>query len=72
MQLTLASDEVMMERAKQLIERVKLEQTDRLPKNEILNIIATIAIYSASGYYCDIVFSLPLSYHHFHLLGCTS
>ncbi|MDZ8033939.1 Rpn family recombination-promoting nuclease/putative transposase [Nostoc sp. DedSLP04] len=48
MQLTLASDEVMAEQAKQLIERVKLEETDTLPQNEILNIITTIAVYKFS------------------------
>jgi predicted transposase YdaD len=42
MQLTLASDEAMAKQAKQLIERVKLESTDMLPKNEILDIITTI------------------------------
>jgi predicted transposase/invertase (TIGR01784 family) len=46
-QLTLASDEVMAEQAKQLIERVK-EETDTLPKNEILDIITTIAVYKFS------------------------
>ncbi|MDZ8028255.1 MAG: Rpn family recombination-promoting nuclease/putative transposase [Nostoc sp. DedQUE11] len=48
MQLTLASDEVMAEQAKQLIERVKLEETDTLPKTEILDIITTIAVYKFS------------------------
>ncbi|MCW5314802.1 DUF2887 domain-containing protein [Nostoc sp. KVJ3] len=48
MQLTLASDEVMAQQAKQLIERVKLEETDTLPKNEILDIITTIAVYKFS------------------------
>lgn len=48
MQLTLASDEVMAEQAKQLIERVKLEETDTLPQNEILDIITTIAVYKFS------------------------
>ncbi|AVH70513.1 Rpn family recombination-promoting nuclease/putative transposase [Nostoc sp. 'Lobaria pulmonaria (5183) cyanobiont'] len=49
MQLTLASDEVMAEQAQQLIERVKLEETDTLPKNEILDIITTIAVYKFSS-----------------------
>jgi len=49
MQLTLASDEVMAEQAKQLIERVKLEEADTLPKNEILDIITTIAVYKFSS-----------------------
>ena len=49
MQLTLASDEVMAQQAKQLIERVKLESTDTLPKNEILDIITTIAVYKFSS-----------------------
>lgn len=31
-----------------LIERVKLEETDTLPKNEILDIITTIAVYKFS------------------------
>ncbi|QFS45365.1 Rpn family recombination-promoting nuclease/putative transposase [Nostoc sphaeroides] len=48
MQLTLASDEVMAQQAKQLIERVKLESTDMLPKNEILDIITTIVVYKFS------------------------
>ena len=38
MQLTIASDETMAEQAKQLIERVQLEETDTLPKTEILDI----------------------------------
>lgn len=48
MQLTLASDSVMAEQAKQLIERVQLEETDTLPKNEIIDIITTIAVYKFS------------------------
>ncbi|GAX45705.1 hypothetical protein NIES4075_67260 [Tolypothrix sp. NIES-4075] len=49
MQLTLASDETMAEQAKQLIERVELEETGTLPKNEILDIITTIAVYKFSS-----------------------
>ena len=49
MQLTLAPDETMAEQAKQLIERVQLEETDTLPKNEILDIITTIAVYKFSS-----------------------
>ncbi|MBD2770705.1 Rpn family recombination-promoting nuclease/putative transposase [Iningainema tapete] len=49
MQLTLASDEAMAEQAKQLIERVELEETGTLPKNEIIDIITTIAVYKFSS-----------------------
>ncbi|MBD2772575.1 Rpn family recombination-promoting nuclease/putative transposase [Iningainema tapete] len=48
MQLTIASDETMAEQAKQLIERVQLEKTSTLPKNEILEVITTIAVYKFS------------------------
>ena len=48
MQLTLASDETMAEQAKQLIERVELEQTGTLAKNEIIDIVTTIAVYKFS------------------------
>jgi len=49
MQLTLASDEVMAQQARLLIERVKLESTGTLPKTEILDIITTIAVYKFSS-----------------------
>jgi predicted transposase/invertase (TIGR01784 family) len=49
MQLTIASDEAMAEQAKQLIERVQLEETDTLLKNEIIDIITTIAVYKFSS-----------------------
>ncbi|MBD2194720.1 MULTISPECIES: Rpn family recombination-promoting nuclease/putative transposase [Calothrix] len=48
-QLTIASDEAIAEQAKQLIQRVKLEQTDPLPKTEIIDIITTIAVYKFSS-----------------------
>lgn len=49
MQLTIASDKVMAEQAKQLIERVQLEETGILPKNELIDIITTIAVYKLSS-----------------------
>ncbi|MEA5504872.1 Rpn family recombination-promoting nuclease/putative transposase [Halotia wernerae UHCC 0503] len=49
MQLTLASEKAMAEQAKQLIERVQLESTGILPKNEIIDIITTIAVYKFSS-----------------------
>lgn len=49
MQLTLAPDETMAEQAKQLIERIELEETGTLPKNEIIDIITTIAVYKFSS-----------------------
>jgi predicted transposase/invertase (TIGR01784 family) len=39
----------MAEQAKQLIERVQLEETDTLLKNEIIDIITTIAVYKFSS-----------------------
>ena len=48
MQLTIAPDETMAEQAKQLIERVQLEETGTLPKNEILEVITTITVYKFS------------------------
>ncbi|MBD2501034.1 Rpn family recombination-promoting nuclease/putative transposase [Anabaena azotica] len=48
-QLTIASDKVMAEQAKQLIQRVKLEEIGALPKNEIIEIITTIAVYKFSS-----------------------
>jgi predicted transposase/invertase (TIGR01784 family) len=44
MQLTIASDRRMAEQARQLIERVQLENTGALAKNEIIDIITTIAV----------------------------
>ncbi|XHR84765.1 MAG: Rpn family recombination-promoting nuclease/putative transposase [Gloeotrichia echinulata GP01] len=49
MQLTVASDEVMAQQARLLIERVQLESTDTLLKTEILDIITTIAVYKFSS-----------------------
>lgn len=49
MQLTIASEKVMAEQARQLIERVQLELTGSLPKNEIIDIITTIAVYKFSS-----------------------
>jgi predicted transposase YdaD len=49
MQLTIASEKVMAEQARQLIERVQLESTGSLPKNEIIDIITTIAVYKFSS-----------------------
>jgi predicted transposase/invertase (TIGR01784 family) len=48
MQLTIASDQEMAEQARQLIERVECTQTTRLAKNEIIEIITTIAVYKFS------------------------
>jgi len=48
MQLTLASDEAMAEQAKQLIARVQSEDTGTLAKNEIIDIVTTIAVYKFS------------------------
>ncbi|BBD59273.1 hypothetical protein NIES2109_20560 [Nostoc sp. HK-01] len=49
MQLTTASSETMAEQAKQLIQRVKLEEIGTLPQNEIIEIITTIAVYKFSS-----------------------
>ncbi|MBD2692343.1 Rpn family recombination-promoting nuclease/putative transposase [Anabaena catenula] len=49
MQLTIASEKVMAEQARQLIQRVQLESTGTLPKNEIIDIITTIAVYKFSS-----------------------
>ncbi len=49
MQLTIASEKAMAERAKKLIERIQLESTEALPKNEIIDIITTIAVYKFSS-----------------------
>ncbi|WGV28845.1 Rpn family recombination-promoting nuclease/putative transposase [Halotia branconii] len=49
MQLTIASDEVVADKAKQLIQRVQLESTKSLPKNEVIDIITTIAVYKFSS-----------------------
>lgn len=48
MQLTLAPDEVMAQQARLLIERVQFEETGTLAKNEIIDIITTIAVYKFS------------------------
>ena len=39
----------MAEQAKQLIQRVKLEETGTLPQNEIIEIITTISVYKFSS-----------------------
>lgn len=49
MQLTIASKKAMALRAKQLIERVQLEETDTEAKNKIIDIITTIAVYKFSS-----------------------
>ncbi len=49
MQLTLAPDSVMAEQARLLIERVELEETGTLAKNEIIEVITTIAVYKFSS-----------------------
>ncbi|MEA5512438.1 Rpn family recombination-promoting nuclease/putative transposase [Nodularia sp. UHCC 0506] len=49
MQLTIASEKVMAEQAKQLMERLQLESRDTLLKNEIIDIITTIAVYKLSS-----------------------
>ncbi len=48
-QLTIASEKAMAEQARLLIERVQLESTDALPRNEIIDIITTIAVYKFSS-----------------------
>ncbi|MEC4887598.1 MAG: DUF2887 domain-containing protein [Scytonema sp. PMC 1070.18] len=50
MQLTIASEQVMAQQARQLIERVKCTQTMRLALDEIIDIITTIAVYKYSRY----------------------
>ncbi|MDB9374647.1 Rpn family recombination-promoting nuclease/putative transposase [Nodularia sphaerocarpa] len=49
MQLTIASEKGMAEQAKQLMERLQLESRDTLLKNEIIDIITTIAVYKFSS-----------------------
>jgi predicted transposase YdaD len=49
MQLTIASDETMPAQARQLIDRVQSESTDALPRNEIIDIITSIAVYKFSS-----------------------
>ncbi|GAB1538518.1 hypothetical protein NUACC21_11800 [Scytonema sp. NUACC21] len=49
MQLTIASDEAMAEQARLLIERVQFEETGTLAKDEIIDIITTIAVYKFSS-----------------------
>lgn len=49
MQLTIASEKAMAEQAKQLIEWVQLGETGTLAKNEIIDIITTIAVYKFSS-----------------------
>jgi predicted transposase/invertase (TIGR01784 family) len=45
MQLTIASDSQMVEKAKRLIERVKQEPISVLAKDDIIDVITTIAVY---------------------------
>lgn len=45
MQLTIASESQMVEQAKRLIERVESEQISVLPKDDIIDVITTIAVY---------------------------
>jgi predicted transposase/invertase (TIGR01784 family) len=48
-QLTIASEKAMAEQARLLIERVKLENTGTLAKNDIIDIVTTIAFYKLSN-----------------------
>ncbi|MEL6164097.1 MAG: DUF2887 domain-containing protein, partial [Cyanobacteria bacterium J06628_3] len=48
-QLTIASENQVVESAKQLIARVKEEETDILPQKNLLDIITTIAVYKLSN-----------------------
>lgn len=45
MQLTIASEQQMIERARQLIDRVQQENTGNLSREEIMEVITTIAVY---------------------------
>ena len=45
MQLTIASESQMVEQAKRLIERVQSEETTILPKDDIIDLVTTIAVY---------------------------
>ena len=49
MQLTIASENQVVESAKRLIERVKEEETNILPQKNLLDIITTIAVYKFSN-----------------------
>jgi predicted transposase/invertase (TIGR01784 family) len=49
MQLTIASENQVVESAKRLIERVKQEQISTLPRNDLFDIITTIAVYKFSN-----------------------
>jgi predicted transposase/invertase (TIGR01784 family) len=49
MQLTIASKKAIAKQAKQLIERVQLEETDTEAKNKIIDIVTTIAVYKFSS-----------------------
>ena len=49
MQLTIASENQVVESAKRLIERVKKEETNILPQKNFLDIITTIAVYKFSN-----------------------
>lgn len=49
MQLTIAPDETMAEQARLLIARVQQSETGTLAKNEIMEVITTIAVYKFSS-----------------------
>lgn len=49
MQLTIAAENQVVESAKRLIERVKQEETNILSRNDLLDIITTIAVYKFSN-----------------------
>ena len=50
MQLTIAPDEAMAEQARLLIERVQQSESTTLAKNEIIEVITTIAVYKFSKF----------------------
>ena len=50
MQLTLAPDEAMAEQARLLIERVQQSKSTTLARNEIIELITTIAVYKFSSF----------------------
>ncbi len=55
MQLTIASEKAMAQQARLLIERVQLEETATVLKNEIIDIITTIAVYKFSSLSREVV-----------------
>ena len=50
MQLTIAPDEAMAEQARLLIERVQQSKSTTLARNEIIELITTIAVYKFSSF----------------------